>query len=268
MGLSHVSLSLSWDRASRRPFLEFIIIFVIAVVVIAVVVGISQGQKVNELRTDLEKEFPEAKVHVSHDDSSFLVVDFATDQLVVGLQKVRGTLLAQEQPYRSEIPFSGIVKAEVLKDGTQVASTNRGSQAVGAAVGAVAFGGVGAIIGGLSGSSTTSSGAKRLSIQITVDDASKPIHEVTFYETQRKKGGKRGEMFFDQGAQQVAAFSAHVEAAMRKSDKDKFEATQVTNASKLDKSLADQIGELWHLKEAGALSQDEFETQKAKLIDG
>ena len=248
--------------------MEIVIFIVIALVVIGVVVGIAQGQKVNALRADLEKEFPGAKVHVSHNDSSFLVVDFSKDQLVVGLQKLRGTLLAQEQPYRSEIPFSGIVKVEVLKDGTQVASTNRGSQALGAAVGAVAFGGVGAIIGGLSGSSTSSSGTKRLSIQITVDDASKPIHEVTFYETERKKGGKRGEMFFDQGAQQVAAFAAHVEAAMRKSNKEKYEVNQITNASKSEKSLADQIGELWQLKQAGALSQEEFETQKAKLING
>jgi hypothetical protein len=248
--------------------LEVIIFIVIAVVVIAVIVGISQGQKVNDLRKELENEFPGAKVHVSHNDNSFLVVDFETDLLVVGLQKVRGTILAQEQPYRSEVPFSGIVKAEVLKDGTQVASTNRGSQALGAAVGAVAFGGVGAIIGGLSGSSTSSSGTKRLSIQITIDDASKPIHEVTFYETERKKGGKRGEMFFDQGAQQVAEFAAHIEAAMRKASKEEPQVTQATDASKADKSLADQIGELWELKQAGALTQEEFETQKAKLMNG
>jgi len=248
--------------------LEVLIFIVIAVVVIAVIAGISQGQKVKELRTELEEEFPGAKVHVSHDDNSFLVVDFATDQLVVGLQKARGTILAQEQPYRSEITFSGIVKAEVLKDGAQVASTNRGSQALGAAVGAIAFGGVGAIIGGLSGSSTSLSRTKRLSIQITIDDASKPIHEVTFYETDRKKGGKRGEIFFDQGAQQVVEFAAHIEAAMRKANKEKLEATQPMNTLKLDKSLADQIGELWQLKEAGALTQEEFEIQKAKLMNG
>ncbi|WP_108836318.1 SHOCT domain-containing protein [Tateyamaria sp. Alg231-49] len=250
--------------------MEVIIFVVIAVVVIVIVIifVISQEQKINSLRTELENEFPEAKIHVSHNDSSFLVVDFRKEKMVVGLQKARGTILAQEQPYRSEIPFSGIVKAEVLKDDTQVASTNRGSQALGAAVGAVAFGGVGAIIGGLSGSSTSSSATKRLSIQITVDDPQEPLHEVTFYETERKEGGKRGEMFFDQGAQQVAEFAAHIEAAVRKADGAKPNSAFPPTASKGNTSVTEQIGELWSLKEAGALTQEEFETQKAKLING
>ncbi len=173
----------------------------------------------------------------------------------------------QEQPYRIEFPFSAIVKVDILRDGTQVASTNRGSQALGAAVGAVAFGGVGAVIGALSGSSTSSSGTKKLSLQITVNDSNKPIHEVTFYETDRKKGGKRGEMFFDQGAQQIAEFSAHLETAIRKPEK--ASSAIITNdlsSHEENGTLADQIGKLWQLKEAGALTEEEFITQKARLM--
>ena len=247
--------------------MEVIIFVFIAGFVILLIHSISIGRKVNEFHTELKKKFPGAKIHISAYDQSFLVVDFETDQIVVGVKKVRGTLLTQERPYRSRVPFSGIIKAEVLRDGTQVASTNRGSQALGAAIGAVAFGGVGAIIGGLSGSLTSSSGTKRLSIQITVDNASKPIHEVTFYETKRKEGGKRGEIFFDNGAKLVAEFAAYIEAAMRKAGKEEPQATLATTASKFEKSLADQVGELWKLKEAGALTQEEFETQKSKLMN-
>jgi hypothetical protein len=246
--------------------LEIVVFAAIAIMVIIVAVGVSQRESFNKLRAELEKEFPDSKIHISHNDSSFLVVDFSTDQILLGLQKIRGSILAQEQPYRSVIPFAGIVKAEILRDGTQVASTNRVSQAIGAATGALAFGGVGAIIGGLSGSSTSSSGIKRLSIQITVDDPDKPIHEITFYETTRKKGGKRGEVFFDQGAQQVAEFAAHFEAAIRKADDKRVKASQNKSISKSESSIADQVGELWKLKEAGALSQEEFEIQKSKVM--
>lgn len=243
--------------------MELIILFAIVVVVIAVVIGVAQGQRINDLHSGLEAEFPGARIHVSYNDSSFLVVDFATDQIVAGLDKPRGTVLAQEQPYRSVVAFSDIVKAEIIRDGTQVASTNRGSQVLGAAVGAVAFGGVGAIIGGLSGSSTSVSGAKRLSVRITVEDADKPLHEVTFYETDRKKGGRRGDMLFDQGAQQVAEFAAHIEAAMRQAD-----AAAPESAPPPGDSVAGQISALWQLKEAGALTAQEFETQKARLLNG
>ncbi|MBD3822851.1 MAG: hypothetical protein IE914_11435 [Thiotrichales bacterium] len=220
----------------------------------------------NKLRTELVAEFPEAKIHVSDSDDSFLVVDFSTERVVVGLRKVRGTILAQEQPYRTEMSFSGIIKAEILKDGTLVASTNRGSQALGAAIGAVAFGGAGAIIGALSGSSTSSSGVKRLSIQVTLDDTSKPVHEVTFYETKRKKGGKRGEVFFDQGAKRVVEFAAHIESAIRKASPGTSQTNHVSRGGSSEKSISDQIGELWRLKEVGALTQDEFEAEKAKII--
>lgn len=232
----------------------FVILFVVVIAVAGAVAGAITDTPFRRFRSKLENEFPGTKVHVSHDDHSFLVVDFSNEQIIVGLRKPRGTILAQEKPYRSRYPFSAIVKAEVLRDGTQVASTNRGSQAIGAAVGAVAFGGIGAIIGGLSGSSTSVSGTKRLSIQITVDDSTKPIHEVTFYETKSKKGGKRGDMLFDQGAQQIVEFGAHIEAAIRQSDK--------------VQSLADQIGDLWKLKEVGALTQEEFDAQKARLMNG
>lgn len=247
--------------------MEFIVLAFIAILVIAVVIGIAQGQKINDLRAELEKEFPGAKIHVSHNDTSFLVVDFATEQIVLGLEKLRGSLLAQEPPYRSQIPFSAIVKAEIMQDGTQLSSTNRGSQAIGAAVGAVALGGVGALIGGLSASSTSISGTKHLSLRITVDDPGKPIHDITFYDTERKQGGKRGEMFFDQGAQQMAEFAAHVETAIRTADAAQPEAPLIPPEQPAA-SVAAQIGELWKLKEAGALTQDEFEAQKARLING
>ena len=247
--------------------MEVVVFLVVAVLVIAVIYGVHEANENRRFHSKLQEEFPEGKIHVSSNDDSFLVVDFSKERIVIGLRKLRGTLLAQEQPYRSEYPASAIVKAEILKDGTQVASTNRGGQAVGAALGAIAFGGVGAIIGGLSASSTSISGTKRMSIQITVDDLAKPIHEVTFYDALNKKGGKRGNMFFDQGAQQIAEFAAHIEAVIRKSDSANTVHKQfVSQVDVNDKSLAEEIGELWKLKEAGALTQEEFDQEKSRLM--
>lgn len=52
-------------------------------------------------------------------------------------------------------PFSAVLEAEIVVDGKTVTKTSRGSQAVGVVVGAVLAGGLGAVIGGLSASSST-----------------------------------------------------------------------------------------------------------------
>ncbi len=241
-------------------FVALVIFFVVAIV---------RGTEIGKFTLGLEKEFPGAKVYVSHHDTSFLVVDFKHTRIVVGLQKRRGSVLAEDEPYRAAIPFTGIVKIEVLSDNTQVASTNRGSQALGAAAGALALGGIGAVIGGLSGSSTTSSGIKRMSLRITVEDTKKPVHEVTFYETPSKKGGRRGEMFFDQAVKQIAEFGAHLDVAIRQTQHaTSAPAQESTSPPSSQGMLSKEIGELWKLKELGALTEEEFKAQKVRLIGG
>lgn len=246
-----------------------VLIFVILAVVILVIVGVVQGGEIARVEQELRGEFPGAKVYVSTADRSFLVVDFAQKQVVVGLKKPRGTFLAQEEPYRAQIAFARIIKVEVVSDDTQIASTNRGSQALGATAGALVLGGLGAVIGGLSGSSTTLSGTRRLSLRVTVDDTSKPLHEVTFFETQSKKGGRRGQLLFDQSAKRIAEFGAHLDAAVRRTENtDPNSDTESLSSPSSMNTISKEIGELWKLKESGALTDEEFETQKARLLKG
>lgn len=74
-----------------------------------------------------------------------------------------------------------IIKSELSFNNEIVHSTNRGSQVIGAAIGGVAFGGVGAVIGGLTGSKTSKKGkileAKILLYYNTPDD---PMDILTF----------------------------------------------------------------------------------------
>ena len=154
------------------------------------------------------------------------------------------------------------MKVEIIKDGTQIATTNRGSQILGAAVGAVALGGVGAVIGGLSTSSTTLNGAKRIAIRITVNDTFRPVHDVTFYASKDKKGGKQGDPTFDQAVRRATEFGAYLDSAIQEAGKEQdgqIESSQNTPVS-------EQIAQLWQLKQEGALTEEEFEAQKAKLL--
>lgn len=76
--------------------------------------------------------------------------------------------------------FAQIVAAEVSIDGGAVASVNRGSQLAGAAIGGALLGPAGAVIGGLSGSSTTKQKTKRLALKIYTTDIQKPVVEAVF----------------------------------------------------------------------------------------
>ncbi|MFG6565859.1 hypothetical protein ACGYLI_16705 [Sulfitobacter sp. 1A13421] len=159
-----------------------------------------------------------------------------------------------------------IIKAEVIQDGTQIAKTNRGSQAVGVAVGAIALGGVGALIGGLSGSSTTRSGIKKLSLRFTVDSTDEPSHEFTFYESPKSGGTQSGDSLLKDQSKLLAKFAGYLETAIRRAEEGRAPAPVVPLPLQ-DKSVGDQIADLWKLKELGALTQSEFDSQKAKLID-
>ncbi|MBB2697940.1 UNVERIFIED_ORG: hypothetical protein GGI66_002600 [Rhizobium esperanzae] len=76
--------------------------------------------------------------------------------------------------------FSDLVGVEVLRNGSSVHRTNRGSQVAGAAVGAVLLGPVGLLLGGLTGSKRSIEKVDRLSLKIFTNDLVNPTHEIVF----------------------------------------------------------------------------------------
>lgn len=80
------------------------------------------------------------------------------------------------------IGFPDLIESEVVVDGHSVTKTSRASQFVGTAVGAVLAGGVGAIIGGLSGSKSTKEKVNGVSLKLIVNDTKDPIHVIDFFE--------------------------------------------------------------------------------------
>lgn len=77
--------------------------------------------------------------------------------------------------------FSDLVAVEVLRNGSSVTKTNRGSQVAGAAVGAVLLGPVGLLLGGLTGSKRNVEKVERLSLKIFTNDLISPTHEIVFF---------------------------------------------------------------------------------------
>ena len=201
----------------------------------------------------LRKQFPQAKIHVNRPsyfpprDTSFLVIDYERKQIIVGLYAFRTNFA--EDPYRTSVSFSDIVKVEIIKDGTQTATTNFGSRFLGAAVGTTV-------------SSATLNRAKRIAIRITVDDTFKPVHEVTFYTSKGKRYGEQGNPTFDRAVRKAVEFGAYLDFAIREAGKEQNK--QIERSPNMP--IPAQIAQIWQLKQEGALTREEFEKQKAKLL--
>ena len=218
----------------------------------------------------LKKEFPQANVHVSKPqwdarqgwligDTSFLVVNFEQKEIVVGLWKALkkppksfGEVLEKphKEPYRMSFPFSSIVKVEVFRDETHAGKVIHEQ-----------------VLGGGYVSKDILNGARYIVIRITVDSPDSPTHDVTFYVAVDKGGKEQGNTDFDQAAQKVVEFKGYLDTAIRDGKKVKEkqpENNSLENNQNVD--VSEQLSRLWQLKQEGALTQEEFEKQKAKLL--
>ena len=231
----------------------FICLFtgIIGIIVIAAVPALPQERKshIKEEITEenLKKEFPKAKAHFSQPvlgnwswlhgqewvgNTSFIIIDFERKQIVLGIRK--WVEIPDQQPYRSSFAFSDIVKAEIVCDGNQVTIASFKSQEINV--------------------------EKYIAIHITTSNS---IYEIIFYVSKNNKGDKQDEPDFDQAVQKVIEFHGYLDSAIQEAGErqsTQAEGGQVTPVS-------EQISKLWELKEKGALTQEEFEKQKARLLE-
>ena len=87
------------------------------------------------------------------------------------------------------ITYRDVLASEIFADGETVQKTARASQIGGVLIGGLALGGVGAIIGGLSGTSRASKKVKTVDLRITINDTKRPLHDINFMDLETDKNG-------------------------------------------------------------------------------
>lgn len=189
--------------------------------------------------SSLKRKSPQTKIYVSHPtlyhagDTSFLVVDFKRKQIIVGIQETCES--PHKKPYEDSFAFFDIVKAEIVRDGTQIMKTDCKNQDF--------------------------NGAEHIAIRVNVKSSNNPVHEVIFYAA-RNIDGKQKDQILNQAVQKVMEFKGYLDSAIREGGKEQEE--QIENKQSTD--ISEQLSRLWQLKQEGALTQEEFEAQKAKLL--
>ncbi|WP_165571646.1 hypothetical protein, partial [Cytobacillus praedii] len=144
----------------------------------------------NTINSYLRKnELENMKKFISNDYSNGIIYDEHQDEVLLITKKFTkndGSFEFEFKKFSSE----KINKFEISMDNQTVYKTDRASQLFGTAVGVVALGGIGAIIGGLSGQKNNNEIIKSIQLKLLIDDIDSPSHKISFLSNVDQYTGK------------------------------------------------------------------------------
>lgn len=159
---------------------------------------------------------------------------------------------------------------DLIDDGSSVTSNSRTSQLAGAIVGGVLFGGVGAIVGGLTGKKNNARMIKELALHIVVNDRAKPLFVIDVLALRKAvaRDKVKAQVLHTQKAQAlIAGLIKTADDEDRAKEREQLVAIAAPKPAAPERlSFADEFMKLAKLRQEGALSEQEFTDLKAELI--
>jgi len=160
-----------------------------------------------------------------------------------------------------------IISAEIVEDEDSITKTQRKSQLAGVAVGGALLGGAGAIIGGLSGSKRTKAIVTKIELKLIVNDMEQPNYSISFLSKETKRGSSAHKAAMKLAEKWYGMFQVLINMADKE---EKAENQQQANSpipqNDTRMSMADELQKLITLRDTGAISTEEFDTLKNKII--
>lgn len=163
-------------------------------------------------------------------------------------------------------PFADILAVDLVEDGSSIArtQTNRASQIGGAIVGGILTGGIGVLVGGLSGGTRTKTTniVERIDVVVTVHDAERPSHMVNFY----RRGWPYSPSDIKTAMQDAREWAGRFKVVMHAEDSKARDAWPTITQSTPTLSVSDEIRKLKALYDDGLIDADELAVQRARLL--
>lgn len=154
--------------------------------------------------------------------------------------------------------FDEIVEYELLEDGDTISKGGIGS----AILGGVLLGGVGAVVGASTGAKRTKSIVNSLRVKVTIDNFRDPVAYINLITTETRVGTREYKTQYDMAQQILSAFS------LIRKRRDSPEPTAIHDKSTdIPPSPADEILKYKTLLDSGAITLDEFEAVKRRLLN-
>lgn len=235
----------------------FLILFAVVVVAVVIFTWINAGEKAKRNKNFIEnlKNFNSSQSleNISGD------AGIALDEL--GYEICLWTYKNNDFEER-RLKYQDIISVEILEDDISIIKTDRVSQIGGALVGGVLLGGVGAAVGALSGKKQSSTGkVKKLDLKITINDTRHPIFIISKLNSEASTDGFLYKTF----KEQLEHWHGVFEAIIKKSEQE----TNKSNASGIhaQSSTFEELKKISELKESGILTDEEFHTEKQKILN-
>lgn len=141
---------------------------------------------------------------------------------------------------------------EVVENGETVTSGGLGR----AAVGALAFGGAGAIVGAITGKKKTKSIIENLKIKINMNDLDAPVLYINLITTKTKTSS----LTYKMGIKQADSIVSSLDVLVKQYQ-------NIAPAEPVVSSATDEIRKFKALLDDGIINQDEFDAKKAELLN-
>lgn len=150
--------------------------------------------------------------------------------------------------------YSDIVDFELLEDGESIATGGLGRALVGGAL----FGGVGAIVGGVTGKRKSKDVCSSLRLKVTINDMINPVVYINFIEAKTKKDGFTYKTIEGAAQECLSVFQLICD---KQNPPVNYE-----GENNIAVSAADEIKKFKGLLDDGILTQEEFDAKKKELL--
>ena len=238
-------------------FMAFIFVFIIIVAIIAAIVNAFKRRALSKSIATIPG-FTQSFQHMGATGDNGIAIDNEHAKVCL-LTRIEGQINHRVVDHRD------IMASEVYEDGETISKTVRSSQLGGVVVGGLLLGGVGAIVGGLSGKQIQKGKIKRIELRLVVNDPARPVHTVTFLESEADRGGA----IHQSAAEAARIWQARMEVLIKRADDEaaaSIKAAALPHPVPLALSVADELRKLGELKASGLLTDTEFNTEKGKLL--
>lgn len=228
--------------------------------VIAIAIAISAARGTAELKRNLATvpNFVASQEVMGCDGASGLAIDESGTRLCL-LRKSGDDVSSRVVSYRD------IVSVELFEDGSSISKTVRSSQLGGAVIGGLALGGIGAVVGGLSGKTETVNRVRRVDLRIVVAELNEPLHDVPLLNVQVDKGG----LVHSQVLLKARRWHGIVSVLVKRAEEEAMLGGRLpvsAGTDRLTPSIADELKKLADLHNSGVLTAGEFQQQKTALL--
>lgn len=229
----------------------------------------------------IKKKFDEEKVEISQQyrtnnysvvgvDESNRKVCFLDSNSDMNLKDLHfyGAVTDNIQYSARTYDYKDILESEVIIDGETITKTSRSSQLGGAILGGILAGGVGAVIGGLSGKTASKEKVKTIQLKVIVNDTKKPLQIITFL-NETNSIDRNNQKFIKANKEVIhwhSLFKVIIDMADKEEKSNQVIQNNINNSSSQSFNTADEIRKLHDLLKEGIITQEEFNLQKKKII--